>query len=222
MGARKKLQQLSKGCKCAVVVAHPDDETLWAGGTILLHPDVKWTIVAVCRKSDRDRAPKFLKALKKLGATGAMGDLEDGPLQNPLDSSEVQDTIMELLPSDRFDLIITHGPLGEYTRHRRHEETGKAVMTLWENEKLFAKQVLRFAYEDGDGKYLPKTVKDADLKIGLPNEIWQKKYEIITQIYGFATNSFEAKTTPKQEAFWCFSSNIRKPTQAQMTGALKK
>jgi LmbE family N-acetylglucosaminyl deacetylase len=205
MEARKKLQQLSKGCKCAVVVAHPDDETLWAGGTILLHPDVQWTIVALCRKSDKDRAPKFFKALEKLGATGSMGNLDDGPEQLPLAGQEVQAVILDLLPSDRYDLIITHGLWGEYTQHLRHEETGKAVMTLWKSEMLFAKQIWRFAYEDGDGKYLPRAVNDADFNTRLPNEIWQKKYEIITEIYGFATNSFEAKTTPKEEAFWCLT-----------------
>ena len=59
--------------KCAVITAHPDDETLWAGGTILLHPDASWTIITICRKSDSDRAPKFFKALQKYDAQGAMG-----------------------------------------------------------------------------------------------------------------------------------------------------
>jgi LmbE family N-acetylglucosaminyl deacetylase len=32
----------------AVIVAHPDDETLWAGGTILEHPSNDWFIVCLC------------------------------------------------------------------------------------------------------------------------------------------------------------------------------
>jgi len=191
----------------AVIVAHPDDETLWAGGIILMHPEINWTILTLCRLSDPDRSPKFNKAMRALGAEGIMGDLDDGPEQIPLDRHEVQCTITELLPSNNFDLIITHSPGGEYTRHRRHEEVGKAVMALWENGKLFAKEIWRFAYEDGDGKYLPKAVQDADLKIRLPNEIWQKKYDIITKIYGFVPDSFEAKTTPQKEAFRCLESN---------------
>jgi LmbE family N-acetylglucosaminyl deacetylase len=191
----------------AVIVAHPDDETLWAGGIILMHPEIKWTILTLCRLSDPDRSPKFNKAMKALGAEGIMGDLDDGPEQIPLDCHEVQCAIIELLPSNNFDLIITHGHGGEYTRHRRHEEVGEAVMALWENEKLFAQEIWRFAYDDGDGKHLPKAVKDADFKIRLPREIWQKKCDIITKIYGFDPDSFEAKTTLKQEAFWCFNSN---------------
>ena len=192
---------------CAVIVAHPDDETLWAGGIILMHPEIDWTILTLCRLSDPDRAPKFNKAMKVLGAEGIMGDLDDGPEQIPLDCHEVKDAISELLPSDDFDLILTHGSGGEYTRHRRHEEVGRAVMALLENENLFAKEIWRFAYEDGDGKYLPKAAKDADLKTKLSNEIWQQKHNIITKIYGFAPNSFEARATQRKEAFRCFRQN---------------
>lgn len=190
--------------KCAIVIAHPDDETLWAGGTILLHPESKWTVVTVCRKSDPDRAPKFFKALEVLGATGAMGDLDDGPDQTPLSSRDVQNTILELLPVGRFDLVITHGMWGEYTKHLRHEETGAAVFALWNSERLSASNVWRFAYDDGGGKHLPKAKLDADMQMKLTDEIWRRKYEIITDIYGFDAESFEARTTPRQEAFWCF------------------
>jgi LmbE family N-acetylglucosaminyl deacetylase len=200
----KLPQQIHQDSNCALIVAHPDDEVLWAGGTILLHPDCKWTVITLCRKSDPDRAPKFFRSLEQLNAAGAMGDLNDGPEKTPLSAHKVQETIVELLPSDRFDLIITHGLWGEYTRHLRHEEAGKAVMALWESERLFAKQVWTFAYEDGGGKYLPRPIQNADLQIELPVEIWQKKYDIITKVYGFSADSFEAKITPRKEAFWFF------------------
>lgn len=190
--------------KCAIIVAHPDDETLWAGGTMLMHPESKWTVVALCRKSDPDRAPKFFKVLEQLNARGALGDLDDGPDQAPLPARNVQNAVIELLPAGGFDLVVTHGVWGEYTRHLRHEETGKAVMTLWNTGRLKAGQVWRFAYEDGGGRYLPRPVRDADLQTRLPEDIWQKKHEIITGIYGFGPDSFEAKTTPHAEAFWCF------------------
>lgn len=187
---------------CAVVVAHPDDETLWAGGMMLMHPDVKWTVVTICRKSDPDRAPRFFQALDRLNATGAMGDLDDGPEQTPLDAQNVQKTILDLLGAHAFDLVITHGIRGEYTRHLRHEETGKAVFALWNAGSLETKQMWRFAYEDGGGSHLPRAVEDPDLQTRLPEEIWRRKYDIITDVYGFAPESFEARATPREEAFW--------------------
>lgn len=195
---------IRENSKCAVIVAHPDDETLWAGGLMLMHPDVEWTVVTICRKSDPDRAPKFFKALEKLNATGLMADLDDGPEQRPLNHAEVRKTIRMLLPSERFDLMITHGSSGEYTRHLRHEETAKAVLALWKEDRLLAEQLWTFAYEDGGCRYLPRAVEQADLSIELADEIWQKKYNIITNIYGFSQNSWEARTTPRQEAFWCW------------------
>jgi LmbE family N-acetylglucosaminyl deacetylase len=193
--------------KCAVIIAHPDDEILWAGGTILMHPESEWTIVTLCRKSDQDRAPRFFQVIEELNATGAMGDLDDGPEQHPLTNRQVQHEILQNLPSNRYDLIITHGLNGEYTRHLRHEETAQAVMALWKSERLAARQIWRFAYGDDDRKHLPRAIEDADMQIRLPEEIWQKKYDIITNIYGFKPNSFEARTTPRTEAFWCFKSS---------------
>jgi LmbE family N-acetylglucosaminyl deacetylase len=196
------LSHIKDYSECAVIVAHPDDETLWAGGLMLMHPGVKWTVVTICRKSDADRAPKFFKALEEFGAVGYMGDLNDGPEQEPLDSKEIRRTILGLLPLERFEVIVTHSMSGEYTRHLRHEETGQAVMRLWRAGELSAGQVWSFAYEDGGRKYLPRADKGADLQIRLPDMIWQRKYDIITKIYGFGEDSFEAKTTPRQEAFW--------------------
>ncbi len=207
MSKSKECHKIWDFSSCAVIVAHPDDETLWAGGTIMMHPESEWTVVSLCRKSDRDRAPRFFQAVERLNGDGAMGNLDDEPEQLPLSNIMVQNVILTLLPSSKFDLVITHNFRGEYTRHLRHEETGRAVLALWRAGKLSAKQIWMFAYEDGGGKYLPRPIKDADIRVKLQKEIWQKKYDIITKIYGFGPDSFEAKTTPKEEAFWHFRSN---------------
>jgi LmbE family N-acetylglucosaminyl deacetylase len=189
---------------CAVIVAHPDDETLWAGGTMLLHPDSCWTVVALTRKNDPDRSPKFRKAMECFNARGIMGDLDDGPEQKPLSTVNVQDAIMDLLPSDRLDLVLTHGPWGEYTSHKRHEEVSRAVRSLRESGRLTVGQIWMFAYDDKGGKRLPQPMIDADVYVRLPEQIWKEKHRVITEVYGFGPDSFEAKTTPRDEAFWVF------------------
>jgi len=188
----------------AVIVAHPDDETLWTGGTILSHPSWKWFVVCLCRGSDPDRAPKFFKTLQILRSEGIMGDLDDGPEQKPLDEIELEQSIIKLLPHEEYDLIISHNPNGEYTRHARHEETGKAVIKLWNDSKISAKELWTFAYEDGDKRYYPRPIENATACYILNEQIWLKKYSIITETYGFDKSSFEAETTPKAESFWQF------------------
>jgi LmbE family N-acetylglucosaminyl deacetylase len=189
----------------AIIVAHPDDETLWAGGTILNHPDWHCFILSLCRASDKDRAPKFYNALKILAADGNMADLDDGPLQKPLDSGMVSNAILERLPPVRYDLIISHDPNGEYTRHLRHEEVGIAVIRLWSSEKISATELWTFAYEDGGKKYLPKPIEKAAIYQKLSQPVWEKKYNLITETYGFDKNSFEAQTTPLAESYWRFT-----------------
>jgi len=191
----------------AIIVAHPDDETLWAGGTILSHPTWKCFVVCLSRASDKDRAPRFYKALKELKSEGIMGDLDDGAEQHLLNENEIESAILKLLPNSHFDLIITHNSNGEYTRHRRHEEVSKAVVNLWNTEKISANELWTFAYEDGNAKYFPKAVKNATIFKIIPEEIWQRKYNIMSVTYGFGKNSWELETTPLSEAFWKFKNN---------------
>ena len=205
----------------AVIVAHPDDETLWAGGLLLTHPEARWHIVTLCRASDSDRAGKFEKILGAYNAAGAMGDMDDGPEQTPLNLADIETAILQLLPANQYDLILTHSPAGEYTRHRRHEETAQAVLGLLRSNRLRTSALWMFAYQDHHRDSFPQPINFADIHYPLTPAVWTQKYELITKIYGFSTESWEAQTTPKTEAFWIFSSfdevekQIRKRSETQ-------
>lgn len=188
--------------KAAVIVAHPDDETLWAGGTILMDDEHQWEVITLCRKSDADRAPRFFKVMEELDARGRMADMNDEPALAPLDINEVKRTILELLSDDTYNIIFTHSPYGEYTAHVRHEEVSRAIHELWAEGSLNAREVRMFAYHDGNRSHLPRAIEIADIVKNLPPAIWQKKYDLITKLYNFPPDGFEAKTTPKTEAFW--------------------
>lgn len=191
--------------RVAVVVAHPDDETLWAGGLLLSHPEWSTFVLTLCRGEDPDRSERFRQALSRLGACGAMGNLDDGVDQFPLSTQRVQDAILSLLPKRDFDLLLTHAPQGEYTWHRRHGEVSMAVRDLWRDGHLHAKDLWQFAYEDGGGTRLPQAQSGTSLQLPLTESIWEQKHHIITGIYGFAETSWEARTTPRTEAFNCFT-----------------
>lgn len=198
--------QVSPSTNAAVIVAHPDDETLWAGGTILTHPNYSWFIAAMCRKSDPNRSQKFFLALQSYAATGGMADLDDGPEQIPLPNEDVQHALLQLLPALNYDLILTHAPGGEYTRHRRHEEVSQAVIVLWQTGVISAKELWLFAYDDDHGRQLPQAIQTAHHFEALPEMIGQEKYRLITEVYGFSTESWEAHVVPQNEAFWRFGS----------------
>jgi LmbE family N-acetylglucosaminyl deacetylase len=200
--------------QAAVVVAHPDDETLWCGGYILTHPEFLWRIVTLCRAVDPDRAPRFRRVLQRLGAEGEMADLDDGPDQAPLPIGQVRQTTARLLAGASYDLVLTHGPLGEYTRHRRHMECCQTVVELWRSGGIDTRRLWLFAYEDGDRAYLPRVRGDADRRNVLTDGVWLEKRRLITDLYEYAPDSWEARTTPREEGFWCFDSSQAAVTRA--------
>jgi LmbE family N-acetylglucosaminyl deacetylase len=91
------------------VFAHPDDESLWAGG-LLAGNNVTWTVIC-CSIPKRDpiRAYKFFDACEMLGVNGRL-----------LPFSEEDPFRLDLLDLDGYDVILTHGKAGEYG-HPHHK-----------------------------------------------------------------------------------------------------
>jgi LmbE family N-acetylglucosaminyl deacetylase len=188
----------------AVIVAHPVDETLWAGGTILNHPQHKWFIVCLSWASDLDCAHRFYSALKALKAEGVMGNMDDELDQLPLDDKVIETEILKLLPNNHFDIILTHNSASDNICHLQHEDVNRIVTALWLNGKISAKELWTFCFEDANKNYFAPIGRNANITENLSEAVWAKKYDIITEIYGFDSNSCEAKTTPTIEAFWKF------------------
>ena len=131
-----------------------------------------------------------------------MADLDDGPEQLPLADELVEEALLHQLPLRAFARILTHSPLGEYTRHKRHEEVARAVLRLWLRGALSAPEVWLFAYDDAAGQRLPSARPNADVQHELSPTVWQRKRSVITDCYGFADQSWEARVTPHTEAFF--------------------
>jgi hypothetical protein len=110
------------------------------------------------------------------------------------------------LADKAYNLILTHGPKGEYTQHRRHEECCQSVVGLWQSGAINTERLWMFAYEDGGRAYLPRVRNDADRRDTLTDNLWREKRRLIMDVYGYGASSWEAQTTPREEGFWCFDS----------------
>jgi LmbE family N-acetylglucosaminyl deacetylase len=117
----------------ALVTAHPDDECLWFGGLLLRYPG-EWTIIC-CSVPTRDpiRAYKFFNACDALGARGRLLPFHE-TLERPLKH-------LESIEIESYDVIVTHGPKGEYG-HPHHRQVHSFV------RKRVSGPILCSAYND--------------------------------------------------------------------------
>jgi LmbE family N-acetylglucosaminyl deacetylase len=186
-----------------VIVAHPDDETIWMGGTILKN-NFDWTIFSLCRKSDLDRAPKFKKVCNFYNAKSIITDVEDDKL-SPIKTQEIISIIEKNLKQKKFGFIFTHGKGGEYG-HQRHTEIHNAIMAITKQNILIGKFLYTFAYKLSD-KLVPSTSmriaipKSSDMNVLLTKKEHEQKQKIINELYGFNKNSFEYLCSNKKESF---------------------
>jgi LmbE family N-acetylglucosaminyl deacetylase len=200
---------MKKKVNALCIVAHPDDETIWMGGTILNNQDWEWTIFSLCRKDDSDRMPKFKKVCEFYNARPIISDLDDETLDS-LSLRKIVKKIKENLPKDKYEYIFTHGKNGEYG-HIRHKETHKAVGYMIHKKYLRCENLYYFSYVTGDKcaphdskTKIPIADKRADLVVELDETTLEKKFLAITSLYGFKEGIFETLACGKIEAFKLF------------------
>jgi LmbE family N-acetylglucosaminyl deacetylase len=104
----------------AIVVAHPDDETLWCGGLMVRFPR-RWTVICCSiPRVDPIRACKFFEACEVLGAKPRLLPFTESPPNEPLGH-------LDALELNGFDCIVTHNEAGEYG-HRHHRDVHAHVV----------------------------------------------------------------------------------------------
>jgi LmbE family N-acetylglucosaminyl deacetylase len=187
--------------RAAIIVAHPDDEVIWAGGFILQHPDWEWTILSLCRADDADRAPKFERVCRHLGATGLISDLDDGNPPKPIDpETEIAGRIVEHLPAGPWDLCLSHGANGEYG-HPRHKQVSSHVLQLARDGTIACRELWTFAYEADVPTESCRPAPWADVLVDLAEGQLVEKRRIVHELYGYDEDSFEVQACISPECF---------------------
>jgi LmbE family N-acetylglucosaminyl deacetylase len=157
-----------------IVVAHPDDETIFFGGLIQTYRRRPWKVICVTDgnadgQGERRRLD-FLNACKKLGAAKAeMWDFPDLYDQR-LDLSR----LVERLQSENAAEVFTHGILGEYG-HPHHQDVCLGT------HRAFAKS--RTVWSVAYNCYAEKLIK-------IPRKAYQRKCEVLSLIYFSETQRF--------------------------------
>lgn len=188
-----------------VIVAHPDDETIWMGGTILKNRGWDWTILSLCRADDSDRKPKFYKVCKIYRAFGSIHNVDDKNL-HPISLPIITALIKKSLAQKKYDVIFTHGENGEYG-HIRHIETHNAVKEMIKNKELVAKKVYFFNYRKGENVpfpeiKVPEPIESSDFIYNLNDRELELKKKIIREVYGYPNErGFELMSCNKTESF---------------------
>jgi LmbE family N-acetylglucosaminyl deacetylase len=122
--------------KTHIIVAHPDDETIFFGGLVLSQKK-KWHIICVT-DGDADgkgayRKEMFNQALKRLKATGEMWDFSD-TYEKRLPIDELVHRLKGLGPQKT---VYTHGPLGDYG-HPHHQDVCMATHLAFKKAEIWS------------------------------------------------------------------------------------
>jgi len=116
----------------AVVVAHPDDETLWASSQV----EGSDVICCTVPRRDPERAIRFFEAVRVLGGYPILI-----PFQEPTAAEFIEHlSVLDLSP---YDLVVTHNKNGEYG-HLHHRQVHTYIKNTYKGD------LMTFGYGSGE------------------------------------------------------------------------
>jgi LmbE family N-acetylglucosaminyl deacetylase len=114
------------GVSKIMIVAHPDDESLFGGET--LTSSEGWLVICVTNASNEVRRAEFTKAMALARADYLMLDHDDHFTNGNFDPA-LASTIARVLAANPFEMVVTHGKAGEYG-HKQHRALHQIVRHL--------------------------------------------------------------------------------------------
>lgn len=135
------LQALPKdalsGHDALMIVAHPDDETIWGADHL---KNGNYVVVCITNGDNRIRRREFAAVMKQTGSVGLMlcyPDKTNGKRDNwKACRKQIQENIDFILSTNNWTSIATHNPKGEYG-HIHHQMTSALTTSSARKENLY-------------------------------------------------------------------------------------
>lgn len=161
-----------------MIVAHPDDETLWGGGHLL---DGGWFVVCLTNGYNTQRVNEFHNAMKVSGNSSLILNYPDYKINKTVDNWEyvkngITKDVQKLISYKNWNQIVTHNPQGEYG-HKHHKMTNKYVTLAARN----ANAISNLYYF---GKFYKPNQVPSNLPKSFSEERIQAKIHMINQYPG--------------------------------------
>lgn len=174
-----------------LIVAHPDDETIFFGGLLQVYRRRPWRVICVTDGNADglgvQRHQDFLNACKHLKVTS----VEQWDFPDRFESRLDIDRLVARLSEEQPVEVFTHGILGEYG-HPHHQDVSLAA------HRAFNKRAI--VWSTSYNCFAEKLFR-------LPRKAYDKKCEILSRIYFSQTEKF---------ARWLPTANTEGFTQVTM------
>lgn len=169
------------GYDSLMIVAHPDDETIWGGSHLL---NGNYVVVCITNGNNKTRRREFESVIKQTGSIGIMLTYPDKTLGKRDNwnscKTEIEKDVAAILKMNDWQTIVTHNPEGEYG-HIHHQMTSELTTTAVSDRE----QLDRLYYF---GKYVKaKNMDSGKYKKYLTNAISGQKLDrkmALTTLYG--------------------------------------
>ena len=146
---------LSKNINTLLLVAHPDDETIFCGGTMLCYPKWAWTVVSMTEDGRPNEFQNAMEAFKNLGVNIVSYKMLGQ--ENVDQGAKLPDLVEEKVIWEKVvreqnlspDITLTHNEVGEYG-HGAHILLSAVADDLFSN-------VWNFIYPKGQQPYKEKS-----------------------------------------------------------------
>ena len=194
ISVNKKIENIDlKKARKLMIVAHPDDETIWGGAHLL---DDDYLVVCITCGNSVRRNYEFKKVMKYTKDQFIALGYPDKPKGVKSDWVNLEeglyDDLKEIITAKSWDLIVTHNKEGEYG-HIHHKKTNKIVTDIYNDLKLkedlyyFGKYYTKKKIKNYEQELTPIDPEKAKIKNEKLMEVYKSQY-FIKDILGHMFN----------------------------------